>query len=337
MVYHPLLPPIKTTVVGILACAHLCLAEFVADDSSEHYGSDPPNAPLGITSDKWHELFAQGINATGEYPLTAAPSTSNSSTDGDGWTWRIEVKADIDLQDASAWSLDDLDDQELRYVTGSQITLEAPQQGVDADWGVCLLQWHMPYDYSDGLRDHPDRDDGTCSSVLSDQCISDLQKGMSDTWLSLGCSCPDITTIDSCKPVPESFSSGCSGTYMNSTLINNGTTNDTAGVTDWKGQQYVAEQYAGSPGARGDIAVYNETGSRPWPFLVAWVKHDGSSPESQLTCIRATEAVGNSQVPGPNVTRSEADDDTSDAPGLSSLVTSNAVLVGFIASLSMLL
>lgn len=199
------------TVLRLLALIPSSLGEFPSDESSEHFGTGKPTGPLGFTIEKWTELLKADINATGEYALGEAPNTSNASTGSGGdWSWKIEVKADINLaESAYATSYDVTEDHPL-YTTGSQITLQAPSGGVAPDWGVCVFSWVTEFDYSDELRDHPDRDDGTCSSVLSDQCISDLRQNVTDMWKTgLGCQCASIEKIDSCQPAPASFTQGC--------------------------------------------------------------------------------------------------------------------------------
>lgn len=128
------------------------------------------------------------------------------------------------------------------------------------------------------------------------------------------------------------------GQDYNSTQINNGSDggsnffNGTAGPGMWQDRVLIAQSYAGQAGNLGEIAIYNETGSRSWPYMITWVNRDQLTFESQLTCIRATDAVGSSLVPGPNATRAEADDETSGAPSSSRRMTGTAIMVSLVAT-----
>jgi hypothetical protein len=81
----------------------------------------------------------------------------------------------------------------------------------------------------------------------------------------------------------------------------------TGGPFTWSDGKLLAQTYGGQAAAYGDIASYNETGSLVWPYMIAWGQNTvGIEPASQLTCIRAKNAVDGSRVPGPNITTADA-------------------------------
>jgi hypothetical protein len=87
----------------------------------------------------------------------------------------------------------------------------------------------------------------------------------------------------------------------NASEINNST--DATIPTTWSNGQLLAKTYGGGAVSPGNITAYNRTGSLAWPVMVAWGGTAyGSTPVSQLSCVRAANATAGSVVPGANDT-----------------------------------
>ncbi|CAJ2513934.1 Uu.00g020530.m01.CDS01 [Anthostomella pinea] len=288
---------------SLLVSCPLAFSEVLPDSSStfteDNYGW-PTYGPWGLNNSLYSSLLSRQPNTTGKYPLsgpdisTTAPSSETGTVDG--WAWTIDVKADIPINLSNHSYTPEV---EAEYFTGAQITLHAPSNAeTDLSWLVCVLDWEVDNSYTDDLR----RDDGSCSTALSSQCRSDMADAVAKGWSTQSgtnrCKCPDLTTIDSCAPVPAAFHSGCGGTIYNATDLND-SRNSTSHKDSWGAGQLVVQTYGGPPTSQGNITAYDQTGSLAWPYMVVWGSiATGSTPTSQLTCIRASNASAGSEVPG---------------------------------------
>lgn len=182
---------------AVVAIASFCLvkAQIPWVWNGNNYGGSEV-APWGLNPSFFSSLLSQP-NATGTYPISG-PSVSSENTGG--WQWQIAVRADIPINNTTS-------PQKVAYhgeaFTGVEITLQSPGN-VSSEFQMCVMNWDLSFGSEDALYD----DDGTCSSVLSDACRSDVASAVSENWDTRKCQCPDLRSISSCSPGPP-FNSSC--------------------------------------------------------------------------------------------------------------------------------
>lgn len=247
------------------------------------------------------EALINKPNATGTFPLSG-PNISTPYFETNtihGWSLSISVRADMPLKNSTLGS------QYLDKVyTGGKITLNAPEAllnssdsatknlSVNNDWQVCLIHWGLDNQpYNNKLRE----DDGTCTSVLSTQCIKDMEGETIRRYQSSAhCFCPSITDVSSCADdSTEAWRTTCYATTFNSTLLRTWT----------NGQHEVHSYGAWNASDPGDIAAYNNIGSVAWPVIIVFAKQENVTGEglvnntAKMSCIRAKEATAGSNIP----------------------------------------
>ncbi|KAK6857398.1 hypothetical protein PG995_007585 [Apiospora arundinis] len=297
--------------------------------------------PGGVNFIEFGRLLDEQPNATGIYPLSGPDLTgavgSQEIADGwppeliDGWSWQIHVKADIPVNNSEPWHRGE--EAQGKYFTSTQVALHTPpfKKNVTDGWEVCVMTWETNRDYSDALRE----DDGTCSSVLSEDCRKAITDSVSEGWKKSSswynrCTCPSLDELDGCgdprrnsrraappavsnrAPVPvpatgqQQQRSNERTIVYNATRINEGARLAAEVADNNPRHQFVdgraiMTNLGGLPSAeRGNLTAYNQTGSLAWPAVVVWGRNTTSDPiVSPLTCIRASNATTGSQVPGP--------------------------------------
>lgn len=168
------------------------------------------DGPNGVNYTVFSRLLEEQPNASSAYPLAAPDvspmpgSTCHETVEG-GWSWQIEVKADIPYN----LSRRPLDPEERdKYFTGTHIILNAPpDQKAYGAWDLCVVRWEIDQHYPDALR----HDDGSCSSALGDACRQAVADTSATDWKKHGCSCPNLRKLDACGggDVPAAFTRGC--------------------------------------------------------------------------------------------------------------------------------
>ncbi|TGJ81945.1 hypothetical protein E0Z10_g6817 [Xylaria hypoxylon] len=295
-----------TTIVSIGSIQTAVLAAK-GDDNIELLQATDRYGPWQVPRPEFDAFLANHPNATGNYaipgPNISAPANPASSSNGnesivDGWSWSIVIAADLPLVNASDAPKDDA--RARFYYTGGKMTFNAPSSllgpggnlTVNDGWQVCLFTWQLDgFPYTDKLRS----DDGTCKSVLSDECIADMKLAAAKATVQGTCVCPVSSTIPSCSRLggaAKVFNNNCYGTFRNASYIRN-----------WEGAKL--ETYAfGDTTAHhlGNNTAYDNIGSLAWPALISFSnKNYGGILEDSMTslsCVRATDAVAGSTVPG---------------------------------------
>jgi len=163
------------------------------------------SAVIAIPSTQWENAL-ENPNATGHFPIQGYdlsrpyPSTGAIPQSIDGWSLDFNVTADISAANATGFELPRAADG---YVTGASIRLRPPaslltaapegQSPVKVDnatWQLCLNVLDtrsLPQATIDAGR----KDDGSCTSMLGEQCVRDLR----DRWNT----CKLRAVPDSCK------------------------------------------------------------------------------------------------------------------------------------------
>ncbi|KAI1263631.1 hypothetical protein F5Y18DRAFT_393595 [Xylariaceae sp. FL1019] len=275
-----------------------------------------PGAPWGL-KDGYFESFLQKPNATGHYPLAAPdvtkPFSGNTNTSPEsGWSIDVHVREDIPLSNVSNEDfLEEIPDARSKFVVGAGASLSVPPGAqMEESWELCVVNWIVKEEApSDVIR----TDDGTCSSVFSNECRDAINQTVIDAWVNnkvdpKRCICPDFANIDGCGKRPGAFGS-CIAQVFNSTRINDGNApldKDDGNQNRWVNGTYLYRVYGGEPSAEGNITAYDTTATLAWPLLTVWgtAYRDGQAAAafSQLTCPRAVNATAGSRVPQSNVT-----------------------------------
>ncbi|KAK7941609.1 uncharacterized protein PG986_013996 [Apiospora aurea] len=316
----------------------LGLQTVLADTSAAKWGDGGGTVgPGGVNFTEFGRLLDEQPNATGIYALSGPDLTGavGSPELVDGWSWQIHVKADIPVNNSEPSHRGE--EAQGKYFTGTQVALHAPpfQENVTDGWEVCVMTWETNRDYSDALRE----DDGTCSSVLNEDCRKAITDSVSEGWKRSSrwynrCTCPSLDGLDGCgdprrhsrraappavsnrAPVPvpatgqqrqqQQRRSDERTIVYNATRINEGARLAAEAADNNPRHQFVdgraiMTNLGGLPSAeRGNLTAYNETGSLAWPAVVVWGRNTTSDPiVSPLTCMRASNATTGSQVPGP--------------------------------------
>jgi hypothetical protein len=154
------------------------------------------NGPYNV--ENWAALM-ENANATGivgvkgpdvSLPYRRAPI--------EGWEWRISVRDDIPLQGSNV----SFDINATQYVTGTTISLSPPENlTVDSTRGPLVLadpSWRMCVLAISGLSESANAklqgDDGSCSSALTADCITEIQ-GLTSAAQGVpgACRCPNFS------------------------------------------------------------------------------------------------------------------------------------------------
>ncbi|KAI1291047.1 hypothetical protein F5Y03DRAFT_377604 [Xylaria venustula] len=275
---------------------------------------------------EFNAFLANSPSITGHYNIpgpniSASANSSRSVTEAPiggwatigGWSWSIHVAADLPLEH-SKLNLDF--SQGPLYYAGLRLALNAPSSlvgnegnlTVDDDWQMCVYQWSLRnVSYPRQLR----TDDGTCGSVLSDQCIADIENAAAP-MIQENCRCPVLSTIPSCRDHADGinvFDSECSASFFNASRIRGSEWED--GKLEIWGLGDDATHHAGNDTA------YNRIGSLSWPAMVGF--SNGQHWTASLACVRATDTIPGTKVP--------IDESSGNSLGCSWAQTGLAVLV----------
>lgn len=250
----------------------------------------------------WHEPKTEfdnllhSPNATGSFPISG-PNISapySPSAKPEGWSWFIAVVADIPIENSSVAGQNE---SENTFYTGGKMILNAPPSHsqnltVDDDWEICISRWQLDgAAYPSKLRS----DNGSCLSVLTNQCIDDI-KVAANTGR---CSCPLSREIPSCASLGDDsalWDSNCITNFYNASA-----------TRAWKGGNLELGTYGGATSHdHGDVEAYNYIGSLAWPVLVSFrggqnggVDQDTAIDQAtaSMSCIRAIDGIGGSSAP----------------------------------------
>ncbi|KAI1261354.1 hypothetical protein F5Y18DRAFT_401786 [Xylariaceae sp. FL1019] len=224
-------------------------------------------------------------NATGSYSIPGADDSSPGN-----WTWSIAIAADMPLDESP--QAPESDGQGPFYYTGGKITLSAPLSGSDSEpivdisdeLEMCVINWDMDnVPYPAKLRS----DDGTCTSLLSSECIEDMKAFVN---LQTGqCSCPQLSSFSSCKKLGDDagiFDSTCYARPFNA-----------AKIRDWDQGRLETWAFGDSHAHhQGNQSAYDYIGSIAWPYMVSF-NGNNTNATTSLTCVRAVDPQPGSEAP----------------------------------------
>ncbi|KAI0828745.1 hypothetical protein F5Y06DRAFT_221944 [Hypoxylon sp. FL0890] len=233
----------------------------------------------------WERNLAQP-NATGSVSVTGFDISQRwPSQEVNGWTLSVNVSSDI--PDSQTLNPGNATGQTF---TGTSIFLKAPgsiqaaftnQSAVEeTTWKICVAV--IP---NGPQEDQSAADNGTCG-FLSSQCISDLQSAYADKF----------SGSQDCYGSPPSTPSSCDNSvntanFQVQQLPLNSVNGTEVFVTASEGH------------AAGDQTAWNNATRQAWPVLTLWGWNirakapEGSTPQVQLSCIRASNIEAGSESP----------------------------------------
>ncbi|KAI1407666.1 hypothetical protein F5Y13DRAFT_205869 [Hypoxylon sp. FL1857] len=233
----------------------------------------------------WERNLARP-NATGTIPVTGFDISQKwPSQEVDGWTLSVNVSSDI--PDSQTLNPGNATGQTF---TGTSIFLKAPnniqaaftnQSAIDeTTWKICVAV--IP---NGPQEDQSTADNGTCG-FLSSQCISDLQSAYADKF----------SGSQDCYGSPPSTPSSC-GSSVNTANFQV----QQLPLNSVNGTEVFATASEGHNA--GDQTAWNNATRQDWPILTLWGWNirakapEGSSPQVQLSCIRASSVEPGSESP----------------------------------------
>ncbi|KAJ3578839.1 hypothetical protein NPX13_g1725 [Xylaria arbuscula] len=292
------------TLASIGGITSVLALEATVDGAISTFGSvsELPLHGQGTLAE-FEATLANCTNSTGTYVI-AGPNISepfSPTSTLDGWSWSITV-AELPVNTALHSTPDDIYNSSY-YFTAGQIRLNVPSSLVDSkgnvkvddSWRMCLFGWDLSNSpYPEKLRS----DNGTCASILTEECIADIKKSVNDTVNSVNsqCTCPTISEIPSCSKIEDAaslFNNSCFASTFDAKRIRE----IQEGKTAWEAfGSFDAYQ-------RGNDTVYNNIGSVAWPVIASFGRSNqvsGEVPEEgviTLSCVRAADAAPGSKAP----------------------------------------
>lgn len=227
------------------------------------------------------------------------------------------------------------------FYTGGNLVFNGPSSAANASsssadlvedgWSVCLYEWTLwGAAYPASLRE----DNGTCSSVLSTECIAAMEREAASKHTSTNCRCPTAKDIPECAELGDDsalWSTGCGANYYNSSA-----------VRAW-GDDGLEKFTFGGPASheRGNITAYNYIGSIAWPVMASFSDvENGGLVTAKLSCPRAGTATEGSVAPnddgldaGDGQDQDEGDDQ-SDQQGGGGRNNANWVVLGVLLTVA---
>jgi hypothetical protein len=183
---------------------------------TEYVGYVPSFSSLANATTYW-EL--PGPNASYAYVGNVNPK--------DPWVLSIAVTADIPAINASA-DFGSIDNS--KFFTGSIVEFQPPTITANlsenhsalppghleyTDWDLCLFTWDFSDIYNISYPDKFRQDDGNCTSIVSEQCVRDMENAAIENYNQesrLGfrrCTCPSVSKLSSCDQSSHFAKIGC--------------------------------------------------------------------------------------------------------------------------------
>ncbi|KAK8081249.1 hypothetical protein PG996_000030 [Apiospora saccharicola] len=257
--------------------------------------------PPGVGGSDDDEGFLAALkkpNLTGTYefatPNISAPETEKpgeyteeSNSVLQGWSLSVALTAGVPFRENHYVAGELVLNTPKSLLTNMTMTDEGNSDrknvSVADDWRLCIIQWGLGSKaYPSALR----HDDGTCSSVLSPDCIRALQD---EARSSRRCSAPRIQDLPACADDDtRPFQAGALAAWHSASRIR-------------EFPQGHAEMMAFAtwpqPGGPGNLTAYNDMGTVAWPMLLTLRAGGPAARWSGLFCVRPTEAVNGSTLP----------------------------------------
>ncbi|EON95792.1 hypothetical protein UCRPA7_8721 [Phaeoacremonium minimum UCRPA7] len=234
-------------------------------------------------------------NATGSYAITgfdlSQPYDAAKSNEK-GWS--------LDIAVATNRVVDDVTNNETRG-NPTYLSLKSPENAFesadfDSGWTICGNFWDID---DNDLQASFLEDNGTCTSVLSDECIADIeQKAVNFTNDG---TCPSHIEIDT-KKCPDFGISNAVSRFTGSVAgdLEDSLNNQTSAAGSVM-LYSVLFPYSHPANTTETSAVYDEVMQKTWPSVVTFYYDDGNGVKAFPTvrCLRAKDLAAGSQQPTP--------------------------------------
>ncbi|KAL2157257.1 hypothetical protein VTH06DRAFT_6297 [Thermothelomyces fergusii] len=259
--------------ISLLVPAYAMAQSFVGGDLSHQ-------APYGLPVQDFAGAFSSS-SSDATFPIrgynTSLPAGTAGATERavDGWTLTIGVAANVPLTNAANTAVD-----RSLCIDATALSI-APPAGVphynSSSWRVCAVV------FTDGLRAGGGATpDGTCSDVLPDDCIRQLQADSVAGKAGRAGTCRDLALPDSCV---GHFNGQNGGTAFEITPIGNGSRAD-------RRSMFFAAGF--NPVQKGNSSALAAAQRHIWPVVLAWT-HFGDTGDVQdsagwLSCAKTTES-----------------------------------------------
>jgi hypothetical protein len=205
----------------------LSLAQQGPEFGEENFGRSWTNLGPWYLNDTIFDVFLDHPNATTNVPLPG-PNATNTSPTGAGakedWSWSIAVTDDIPLANATRnlhTGFNYTDDERSKFFTGSRVRLHyppilsAPKNGTlnrtYDDWLLGIITWDYSKIYNVSYPDKFRQDDGSCTSIVSEQCVRDIESYVLANYRPSTAQyhCPMVQDLPSCDQTSLFRKVGC--------------------------------------------------------------------------------------------------------------------------------
>ncbi|KAK8019022.1 hypothetical protein PG990_004160 [Apiospora arundinis] len=253
-----------------------------------------PDAPRiqGSSAEEAERGFFEALktpNVTGIYsfatpnisaPLTTGLVTDESNAKLPGWNISVAVRTGIPYRNGEFYTAGEVNLHMPEALLTNVTENNQKNASVLDVWDLCLIQWDL------GSQPYPSKmrgDDGTCSSVLSPDCIREVQAAARKK-----CEDPKIKDIPACaKDDTAAFrTNSISGYYPASSMRE----------FPQGHAQLLAFSTQTIPGAQ-NITSYNDMGTVAWPMLLTIGTGHGLHRWSGLFCVRPNKTADGSIFP----------------------------------------
>lgn len=187
-------------------------------------------------------------------------------------------------------------DESDEFYTGGKLSFHVPfspenssSDGLDDGWSVCLYEWVLwGAKYPNSLR----ADDGTCSSVLSSECIAAIEQAAASKHTPTRCQCPFIKDIPECAALGDEIGPWISGSCA-------AMPRNISAIRAWGADGLEMSSFGDASGhERGNTTAYNYIGSIAWPVMASFNNFRTGDPvTAKLSCPRADTPTEGSVAP----------------------------------------
>ncbi|KAK3906056.1 hypothetical protein C8A05DRAFT_12200 [Staphylotrichum tortipilum] len=270
----------------LLVPAYAFAQSFVGGDLSAQ-------APYGLPAQDF-AFAATTPTSNNTFPITgyntSLPAGANDATETDvgGWSLNIRVLANVPLANSSSPAIN-----KALYMDATAMTI-TPPAGVggfnSSSWRVCAIV------FTGGLRaGGATHADGSCTGVLAEDCINQLQANSLANKAGRTGGCRDLDVPTNCGVHFNGLTGTGYGEFASVvdllppsqeiTPIGNGSLTD-------RGSMFFASGF--EPAHRGNISALAAAERRVWPVLMTWTHFDeaGAVADSAgwLSCAKTNDS-----------------------------------------------
>ena len=203
------------------ALCSLCVAQHNVSFTSDHFVDvggldDNSKGPWGMSLTEFKSHFTGLEHNASTYLRIDGPNVSYAYPGNpnwvDPWVLSVDVTADIPAANTSS---DVSPADKSRFFTGSIVNFQVPtmisnisgnhsaippQYPEYTDWNLCLFTWNFSSVYNISYPDKLREDDGNCTSIVSEQCVRDMENAVVQNYNALQrqCQCPSVSKLSSC-------------------------------------------------------------------------------------------------------------------------------------------